>query len=467
MTLHDYITALRKHWIAIVLLALVGAGAAYGYSRVLPEQYRAEASVMVIPVRGDNTSELVQGANYVQNLVQTYTILATSPRVLQAVIDDVGLDETANRLARRVSAEAPLNTVVIDLSATDTSPEGAQRTADAMAEQLAVAVADLSPEGADSRPAVRVETIAPARVPTVPVAPNTRLNVILGFVAGAALGVAYALIRTKFGTRLASVDDIADVTDLPVIGSVAGTGDQRPIAAHLRSNPAGRVAESLRHVTAGFKFVDLDHSHRVILVTSGSSAEGKTSLALGLALSLAEIGHRTLYVEADLRRPSASQYTGLDSQVGLTTVTIGSTTLDEAVQGWAHADLDLLLSGELPPNTVQLLSSDRLQQVLVTAREAYDYVIVDSAPVLTVSDALWVAPATDGVLFVVRANRTRRSELERSLRALESTHIPVLGLVLNDVRLPARSPYYSTEPAERKASRLRPRRLTSPSATDG
>lgn len=456
MTLHDYLTALRKHWIVVVLLAAIGAAAGFGYSQFLPDQYRAQASVIVIPVRGDNTSELVQGSNYVQNLVQTYTVLATSPAVLDPVIEELELDETPTRLANRVDVSAPLNTVVIEIGVTDASPEGAQETADAIASQLAVAVGEFSPTGSDNRPAVRIETIAPAQLPRNPVAPNTRMNTVIGGAAGLACGVVAALLMRRFGSRLGSRADIAEATEQPLLGEVLEAPGGRELASTILARPDSRVAESLRQLAASLKFLEVDDQRRVILMTSAASSEGKSSVSLALALTLAEVGHRVLYLEADLRRPTAARYTQLEGSVGLTTVLIGDSTLEDAVQEWGHPNLRVLTSGVLPPNPGELVASGQLHAIIRQAREDYEYVIVDTAPVLSVSDALWLAPEVDSVLFVVRAGSTKPESLQAALTALGSTHQSHLGIVLNGVRKSDKSPYYAQDDRRgRRAARDR------------
>lgn len=440
MTLHEYAAALRKHWLVIVLLAALGAGAGWGASQLMPERFRAETSVMVIPARGDSTVELVQGSNYVQNLVQTYTLLARSPVVLQPVIDELELDETAARLAARTDVEAPLNTVVIEIGVTDATGAAAQETADAIAGQFTDAVAEVSPEGPDGQPAVRVAVIAPAREPLSPIAPNTRLNTVLGGGAGFVLGVLAALALRRFGTRLDSAEALQEaIGAVPVLG-VVGRATQGGLVPALREHPSGRVSESARQTTAALKFVDMDRDRRVLLVSSSGAGEGKTSLSIGLALTLAEVGHRVLLVEADLRRPTIADATGLEGAVGLTSALVGDVTLAQAVQHWGHERLDVLTSGPKPPNPGQLLTSGRVRTLLEQARAAYEYVIVDTAPVLAVSDALWLAPAVDGAILVVRADRTRRDAVQRAIAALSGTPAPVLGAVLNGVALP-RSPY--------------------------
>lgn len=433
MTLHDYIGALKKHWVVIVVLTVLGAGAGFGYSQFVPDQYRAQASVIVVPERGDDTSQLVQGSTYVQNLVQTYAVLATLPAVLTPVIDELGLEEDPVRLARRVDVTSPLNTVIIQIGVTDASAEGARETADEIAAQLAVAVDDLSPTGADNRPAVRIETIAPAQKPKAPFAPNTRMNTALGAGAGLAVGVVFALLRRRFGSRLSTPADIADVTDEPVLGEVLQVPYGRSLPAAIRSRPDGPVAESVRHLAASLTFLDSGDPHRVVLVTSPTPAEGAPSLSLGLALTLAELGHRVLFVEADLRRSTAAGYTQLDGKVGLTDLLQGKSSLADAAQEWGHRNLRVLLSGVVPANPGELIASDRVRTVIAQAREQYEYVIIGCAPVLSVSDARWLAPDVDSVLMVVQSGVSKRESLQRGVAALRGAHSAGLGIVLSGV----------------------------------
>lgn len=454
MTIHDYLLALRRLWFVIVGLAVVGALAAYGYSQTLTAQYRAQASVMIIPARGDNTSELVQGSNYVQNLVQTYAVLATSPTVLEPVIESVGLNDTASRLARRVDVSAPLNTVVIEIGVTDQDPAAAKQTADAIAAELAVAVGDLSPAGSDGRPAVRVETISPAQQPSVPISPNTRQNMVLGAGVGVVIGVAIALIRRRYGSRLTKPSDIGEITEVPVIGEVVRASGNRSLPASVLAASDGRAAESMRQLAASLKFFEVDDPRRVILLTSAASSEGKSSTSLALALTLAEIGHKVLYLEADLRRPSAAAFTQLEASVGLTTVLIGDATFDQAVQNWGHPNLSVLTSGSVPPNPGELIASGQLHSIIEEARSAFEYVIVDTAPVLSVSDALWLADEVDAVLFVVRSGTTRPDALHRAISTMRGSKQSHLGIVLNDVRRADRSPYYTEDTHRSRAERL-------------
>lgn len=466
MTLHDYVATLRRHWLVIALCTVLGAAGSAAYALTLPAQYSSRSSVMVIPERGENTADLVQGSNYVQNLVQSYAVLAASPYVLAPVIDELGLSLTPTALARQVDVSTPLNTVVIEISVVDGDPAVAQEVSDAVATELARAVGELSPEGADSRPAVRLETIAPAKSPTAPIAPDKKLYTALGAAVGLLLGVGYALLRRLLGMRVGDADDLATWSDVPVLGEVVRAGRGTTVPATVLTQPHGRVAESLRTVAANLRFVGVEDAVQVMLVTSGSPGEGKSSVATGLALSLAEAGNRVLLVDADLRRPAVGRFTQLDASVGLTTVLIGDAPLEEAVQAWGPDGLHVLTSGAPAPNPGRLLSSGALRAVVEEARRRYDYVVLDSAPLLSVSDPLWLSPLTDGVIVAARVGTTSRQRLSSTLARLDSAQATTLGVVLNGVRRSDRNAYYD-DPARHRLRRPAPGRVPAPARVVG
>lgn len=446
MTLHEYLLSVRKSWLVIVALTLLGAIGGYFYAQLQPDIYRSQASVMVIPARGDNTSELVQGSNYVQNLVQTYAVVATSPTVLNPVIEELGLETSPQTLAGTITVESPLNTVVLDIAVVSRDPELAKDVADAVARELAVAVRQLSPQNAEDQPAVRIETISQAKVSQFPVSPNVRLLTALGAIAGLAAGIVFALLRRLLATRLTGPADVAALTDTAILGEVAQTSAGKALPAAIRADPAGSDAEAVRSIVANLRFANVDGRNQVLLITSGMSGEGKSSVGVSIAQIMAEQGAKVLLVDADLRRASVATYTQLEGSVGLTTVLIGDISAQDAVQPWGSDGLDILTSGVLPPNPGQLLTSDHLREFVQAARESYDHIIVDSAPVLAVSDPLWLAPIVDGIIIVVRSRVTKRDMLMRTISALETTRTPILGIVLNGMkRVKNSSPYYRAE----------------------
>lgn len=455
MTLRDFLLALQRNWIAIIALTVLGALGGYVYAQLQQDVYRSQSSVMVIPARGDNTSELVQGSNYVQNLVQTYAVVATSPTVLNPVIRDLGLETSPQALAGTITVESPLNTVVLEISVVSRDPDLAKAVADSVASNLADAVRDLSPQNADDQPAVRIETISPAKSPQFPISPNVRLLVTAGAILGLAAGVVFALLRRLLATQIGSTAEIAAMTDTPILGDAYLATSGLSLPASIRTEPLGSASESVRNIVANLRFANVDSEAKVILITSGASGEGKSSISVAIAQIMAEQGARVLLIDADLRRASIANLTQLEGSVGLTTVLLGDVTLVDAVEPWGESNVNVLTSGVLPPNPGQLLTSQHLREFIAEARNDYDMVIVDSAPVLAVSDPLWLAPMMDGIVVVARAKKTKRDALKRTIGALESARVPLLGIILNGVKRTETGPYYRTEQNTNSSARGR------------
>lgn len=446
MTLTDYWLALRKRWALILALALIGGAAGYAFAQLQPDVYRTEASVVVVPARGDSTSELVQGSNYVQGLVQTYAVVATSPAVLDPVIADLGMDVSTRALASRIAVDSPLNTTVLNIAVVGENPSEVAVIADAVAAELAVAVEDLAPQTSGAGPAVRVESISPAPEPRFPIAPNPRLYATIGALLGLLTGSTFAVLHRLLATRIVSREDIAEVTDLPLLGEIFATGSDMTLPATVRDAGTGSVAESVRGVAAALRFANVDEDARVILVTSADASEGKSSVSLALSQILAEQGQNVLLVDADLRRGSIAELTGLEGAVGLTTVLVGDVTEDDAIHRWGSDNLSILTRGKTPPNPGQLLASEHLRKLVSAARLRFDVIIIDSPPVLAVSDPLWLAPVVDGILIVTRFRRTKRAALARTIAELEPTRTRIVGIVLNDARQGSSNPYYTQAP---------------------
>jgi capsular exopolysaccharide synthesis family protein len=443
---HDYWTTLRRRWITILLLGLVGGGAAYGYAMTLAPTYRSTSSVFVSSTQGQTTTELVQGSTFSQNLVQSYAQLATTPAVLEPVITRLGLDTTPTALARAVTATTPLNTVIIDIAVTDSDPEQAATISDAVSDSLAFVAGRLAPSDQAGDPSVSLDTVAAAQVPRNPVAPNSRLIALTGLVGGLALGVLYALGRHVLDTRVREERDVERVTDVPVIGSVERRERAQADGITMLAAPRTAAAEGYRRIRTNLEFVDVDRPIRSLAVSSALPGEGKTTTAVNLSLAMAEHTPRVLLIDADLRRPTIATQTGLEGAVGLTTVLVGGAELDDAIQPWQDG-VDVLTAGAIPPNPNQLLGSTAMSSLMERLSERYAFIVIDTPPILPAADALTLAHLADGALVVTRVRSTRRAQLSDAIGSLEGVKARVLGVVLTRVAPAPHSAYYGTAPA--------------------
>jgi polysaccharide biosynthesis transport protein len=448
----------RRRWrwiVAAVLACLLGA---LLHSQVATKSYRATAEVFFTLQYGNSAADLVQGATYTQNQVASFARLATTPVVLGPVVDDLGLDVPVAELAARVEAAAPADTVLVEVTVTESSPAAGARLADAVAASLAVVVEDLAPEDDEGRPTVSAATVTPAQEPDGPASPDPLLDLAAGLLAGLLLGYALAHGRDVLDSRVRDAAVVEEVTALPVIGTLGvlpRTLRARPVLVEQPHHPC---AESFRHLRTNVQFLHVadavpgrpDRAAHVLLTTSSLSGEGKSTVAVNLACALAETGARVLLVDADLRRPTVATALGIEGGAGLTSALLGQAPWADLVQEWGTAGLAVLPSGPIPPNPAELLGSPAMEGLIEQVRAAYDYVVVDTAPVLAVTDGVVLSRFVDGTLVVANAERVRRAQLAESLHTLSRVGSRVLGVVLNQVRRDEESYDYrrAEEPAD-------------------
>ncbi|RKT78476.1 capsular exopolysaccharide synthesis family protein [Terracoccus luteus] len=431
MDLGQYVAALRKRWLLSLALMALGAVGAFGVARSTPPSYQATAKVFVSLSSADSPGELVQGSTYIKNVVESYAALANLPVVLDPIIEDLGLDTSAKSLSTSIAADSPLNTNIIDIQATSGDPQMASRLANAVARQLSTAVTELSPTNGTTRQGVTVNVVAPAAVPTFASAPRTKIMVLTGAGLGLALGMALSLALAFLDTR---VRDPRDVESLQETAAVLGTIPMQPRRKHTPLatlvDPLSPRSEAYRRLQTNLSYIDASSPLQVIVVTSATLGEGKTSTAVNLAIALGETSRRVLLIDGDLRRPSVAASMGLEGAAGLTTVLIGRADVADVVQPMGRMHVDVLASGEVPPNPHQLVESDAMRRVVEQARQRYDVIVIDAPPVLPVSDAAVLSRLADAALVVVGCKRVRRSDVRDALRDLTAVGARIAGLVV-------------------------------------
>lgn len=202
------------------------------------------------------------------------------------------------------------------------------------------------------------------------------------------------------------------------------------------------LVEAFRTLRANIRFVGVEHPIQTLLVTSSAPEEGKSSISTNLAVAYAMNGKRVLVIDADLRRPSLHQFYKCSNSCGLTHVLLGHRTISDSIQQTQVEGLSLMASGPLPPNPAELLGLSQMEEAMELVKADYDFIIIDTPPVLAVSDALLLAPKADGTLLVVASMATKRGAAKAALAALAASQSRVVGTVLNNFQLDEPSSYY-------------------------
>ena len=450
MTLHDYLTILRRSWPVILIATIVGTLIALGLSLAMTPVYQATSQLFVSVKSAGAAGDAYTGGLFVQQRVKSYVDVVDSPAVLEPVIEELGLDSTYIGLASQVSATTPPNTVLLNVSATDTSPAQAAKIANAVAASYANEIARL--EGAkttmDGLPRlggngnqtpVQATVIKPAEVPTAAIFPRTQLNVLLGALLGLLVGVGIAVLRFTLDTSVKSSEELEQSADSTTLGVVTFDPDAKtnPLVT-LRGTPR---AEAFRSIRTNLQYVDVDNPPRTVVITSSLPAEGKSTTACNLAIAVAQAGSKVLLLEADLRRPKVAEYLGVDGSRGLTDVLIGQATLDNTIIHWQRGLLDFLPAGAIPPNPSELLASHQMADLLAELAKRYDLVILDAPPLLPVTDAAILSTAADGAILVARHGTIKREQVADSADALRQVNARIFGTVLNFVPVRKRRKY--------------------------
>jgi succinoglycan biosynthesis transport protein ExoP len=426
-------TVWRMKWLVVVTI-LVFLGVSTGVTILLPKVYQARATVRVVlpPEQTTDTFARVQTS---QTLARTYAELFKSPNGFRAAVDRGRLPMDPGELAGATSVSYVEETDLIYVQVEDTDPRQASSLANLLARTF---IEENPPEAGE-----KIVLADPAAPPGAPVRPSMLLNVALGLLLGTVMGVGAAILLGFFRDYVSSPEEIKELVGAPILASLprVHTGNKG-----LRKSPAFEEAIGTLRVNLNFTLGDRT-GKGVILVASTLSREGKTTIASSLATSYAQAGHTCLLVDADLRQPQVHKLLQVSNMRGFSDV-LYEHEQPEAALGEALSTLEgapnlaILTSGMIPPNPVDLLSSDSAQEVIRYLQERFNTVIIDSPASLTTIDASILGSMADGVVLIVGAEGIRRRHFLRVADQLRSKG-RILGVALNFVQEKEIMPYYS------------------------
>jgi capsular exopolysaccharide synthesis family protein len=446
--LREYVAVLwRRKWLVLFVVAIaVGVSAAVTLSQ--PSVYKAETTIVVGQAGG-----LVQpqNANAIQPFSATMKELLTSTVVASRVIQNLGLNQRPQGLLGQISVSINPQSAALDVSVLDHSAVRARRIAHNLGIVFSRLVSQRFGRASETAPGIPAQPLTatiwdPAHVVPGRVSPKPVRNILIGGILGVILGVLAAFLREHFDRSLRTRDQIEEAFGAPVIGQIPapkGWRQERP-KFWFEDTLFG---EAFRNLRANLQYLAIQRPLRTILVTSPAPHQGKTTVTANLAAPIAQSGASTVAVEADLRRPQLEAAFGLPrAGDGLTSVLIGNTKLAAALTDVVLAPVakpdstdhavTVLPSGRLPPNPSELVSSGQMRELLQQLTDLYEYVLVDSPPMLLVADSLELARLVDGIIVVVRARSVTIDEVHELRAMVGRLGIPLVGVVLTDTPAP-------------------------------
>ena len=310
-----------------------------------------------------------------------------------------------------------------------------------------------------------IRIIDNAAVPKGPIRPRPLVNLGIGVLSGLLLGVALSWGREQMDRSLKTPEDVEEKLGVTFLGLLpAFSEDREKLVSGKKPRPSRRrrpesselppelvvheaplsgIAEAARSIRTNLMFMNPDRPYKRLLVSSAAPAEGKTTVACSIAIALAQGGQRVCIVDCDLRRPRLHRIFGRSGDAGVTNVIVGDATVDEVAKPTMIENLWSVPAGPTPPNPADLLHSDRFKNFLSDLSDRFDRIVIDSPPVVPVTDSAIISTLVDGTVFVVRAFATSRHMSRQGLRTLRDVDSPVVGVVLNAVNLSSREYSYS------------------------
>jgi polysaccharide biosynthesis transport protein len=491
-TLRDYLRVVRERKWLILIVTVLFAGAAVGLSLTEKPTYQSEVSLRFVDTASD--ADLV-GATAIpsstpETLASQSAAAAANPAVLADVKKKLKTKLTVDQLNKKVDAqpEALTNFVVIQAKSGDkhfaaklantfalelvdytttkvrrrfavlarasrksfTAQKG--HTTEFSREMFAERVSRIAALARSAQPVVVAKA---AEVPKNPTSPRPLRNGVIGGVIGLVLGLLIAFIRDSLDRRLRGSKEIQEELELPLLGHVSAEAMGRAVV----SNNGHKVMteqdlESFRILRTNLEFLDVDNPAKVVVVTSGLPGEGKSTVSTALAATAALAGKRTLLVECDLRRPQIGERFGLPEGPGLSDYLVGRAEPSEVLRkvvlappqssngnGAEHAaaeggapTLVCITAGAASPRPAEMLGSNKFAAFLAEVREAYDFVVLDSSPLLSVSDTLELVPRTDAVILCIRASQTTQEQARAAKAAVDRLPDRPTALVVTGIK---------------------------------
>ncbi|QNO16548.1 polysaccharide biosynthesis tyrosine autokinase [Alkalicella caledoniensis] len=434
----------KRLWIiAAIVLVTTTTSAVVSYF-FLDRVYEASSSLVIL-AKADSGNIQYNDVLLNQRLVKTYSEIAKSRSVSTEVIRKLGLNMSHGEFAGKVQVNSVRDTEVIEIRVQDTDPQRAARIADELSSVFMSKIVNFL--NIDN-----IQILDRASVPTSPVKPRPALNVAIAFLLGAMLGVGIVFLMEFLDNTLKNPEDIERHLKLPVLATVPEIeGSQSDINLITYREPKSPISEAYRMLRTNIQFANLDNDLKTIVITSTGPSEGKSTTISNLAITLIGMGHKTLIIDADLRKPKVHKVFNLDNDSGMTNVLMGE-SLENAVKRIGGIKLDILTSGPIPPNPSELLGSKKMKDFIEECSRSYDFVLIDAPPIGIVTDSAILSSICDGTIFVVAAGEAQKDQTLKAKEMLEKVGKKTLGVVVNKVKITKRNygTYYNYYYAEEK-----------------
>lgn len=438
MSLVYIINLLKRGWKLMILFAIVFAVCAALFSKFwITPKYSSNISLYVTNNTNTNTGNVDYNDIYAsQKLAETYIVILGDYTVKEQVAAKLHTQMSVPQISSAVSFSSVNETEIIKITAVTSDPE--------LSAEICDVYGDIAPEVLQRVvKAGSVEIIGDAKVAKKPSSPNVMLNTLIGAVIGVILALIIAIIKGLFDVTVQSEDEFKNRLDCPVWASIPsfnkGKNSKKKRSGSeirkglLNNKTPFTVKESYKAARTSMSFAVNNGAVKTIVLSSCEPDAGKSTTCANLAITMSKTNAKVLIVDADLRKPIMHKYFRVDNSKGLSGVLAGHYPVSECIYEVAN-NLYVMPAGVIPPNPSELIASGNMDRLIKDISRVYDYVFFDAPPAGVVTDAVILAPKTDGMLFIVRQNQSEYPEIYKVFDDVENAAGKVVGTIITDVK---------------------------------
>lgn len=419
----DILMALRKKWILITIITICVTGLCGIYSyKISKPVYQGSSKVIIGKINTDDLSMSSSDISLFASLKSTYQEYIKSTAFIKKSLEykDLDLDPRSVLSGLNITSSETSTTMVISYSGNNV--KDVCNVIDAVTEYLCNSCTDIISNA-------KISVLEEPYVSTIPVSPNHKKDLVIGFLGGLIISVGLTIIIELTNGKVRTEEDLTNTINYPVLGNLYKI-DRNSDPLVVLNNPNSIQAEGYRGLRTSIEYSSFDNKIKTLLITSSQPSEGKSVTTANLALAYARAEKKTLIIDCDLRKPTQHKKFSVINNIGLSDVLVGNKALVLAIQN-IEENLDILPAGSVVPNPAELVSSQAMTNLIDKLKAQYDFIVIDSPPALVVSDAQTLATKVDGVVIVAKANFSKKNAMRNAKKSLELVNANIIGTVLN------------------------------------
>lgn len=419
---------ISKRIVLLILLPIItGVGSGVVSMYLIDDVYQASSMVIVSSQTKITELDQLTVADYSLNvqLVESYRILCKSNRVLDQVIAELDLPITADKLRDKIAVTAAGDTEIIHILVKDEDPVRAQRITNTLTRIFQREVKNIIKMD-------NVQIIDEAQIPTIPVEPNRARNAILGVLVGFVLGIGIAFLLEYFDRSVTSEEHVAEILMVPVLGSVPKINEKAAGSSNQKTDLV--ISAIFGRLLANIDFSFVRMKNLCLMITSSVPDEGKTTIVAHTASEMAASGKKTLIVDSDMSNAGVHLRFNCVNSHGLSDIISQDVDWRQYVIKTNTPNLYIITAGRKPLNTMKFVRSEWFKSFLEEVKEEFDYVLLDTAPLLVIPDSQIISSLVDGVILVVNGGKTTASELGKSAELLKRADANLIGAIFNNIK---------------------------------